>query len=195
MRWIRFTPRGNSVQGKLRMRKLNTKTAVPLDVVPERRAKRCPPRFRSANRFCDLSPGREGEISRPLDHMWQIPFIHSTRFKTNNNFYIYIEQFSSCFPHVVRSSVHIRKLRMRACKETSFKFQVVFLYGSRWSTLAQNRWICACTFAEHTKQAIISCYPFKVFLPFFVNALFFYLFASLFPKQRFVFSILTSLLR
>ena len=32
---------GTSVLGKLRMRKQNTKTTVPLDVAPERRTKRC----------------------------------------------------------------------------------------------------------------------------------------------------------
>ena len=65
-----------SVLGKLRMRKQNTKTTVPLDVVPERRTKRCSPRFRPGGRFWELrfryqsSPtGSEGEISRPLDHM------------------------------------------------------------------------------------------------------------------------------
>ena len=68
----------NSVIGleRLRMRKLNTKRAVPLDAVPERRTKRCSPRFRPGDRFCEPSfryqsspTGIEGEISRPLDHM------------------------------------------------------------------------------------------------------------------------------
>ena len=66
----------NPLLGKLRMRKFNTKRAVPLDVVPERRTKRCPPRFRPADRFCELSfryltspAGSEGEKYRPLDHM------------------------------------------------------------------------------------------------------------------------------
>ena len=84
------------VKGNLRMRKQNTKTTVPLDAVPERRTKRFPPRFRPVGRFCELrfryqsSPtGSEGEISRPLDHIWQIPFIHSARFITCSNFYIY----------------------------------------------------------------------------------------------------------
>ena len=60
-----------------RMRKQNTKTTVPLDVVAERRTERFPPRFRPVGRFCELkfrylsSPtGREGEISRPLDHIF-----------------------------------------------------------------------------------------------------------------------------
>ena len=88
------------------MRKQNTKTTVPLDVVPERRTKRFPPRFRPVGRFCDLrfrylsSPtGREGEISRPLDHMRQIPFIHSARLLSGTNFYIYravFQIFSPC---------------------------------------------------------------------------------------------------
>ena len=85
-----------SVLGILRMRKQNTSKAVPLDVVPERRTKRFPPRFRPVGRFCELrfryqsSPtGSEGEISRPLDHMWQIPFIHLVQFVTSSNFYIY----------------------------------------------------------------------------------------------------------
>ena len=84
------------VRGNLRMRKQNAKTTVPLDVVPERRTKRFPPRFRPVGRFCELrfrylsSPtGREGEISRPLDHMRQIPVIHSARLIDSTNFYIY----------------------------------------------------------------------------------------------------------
>ena len=37
--------------GFLRMRKQNTESAVPLDAVPERRTKRCSPRFRPGDRF------------------------------------------------------------------------------------------------------------------------------------------------
>ena len=78
----------------LSMRKENTNKAVPLDVVPERRTERCSPRFRPGDRFCDLSfrylsPGSEGEKCRPLDHMRQIPFIHSSRFIVSSNIYIY----------------------------------------------------------------------------------------------------------
>ena len=82
------------------MRQQKTKTTVPLDVVPERRTKRCSPRFRPGGRFCELrfrylsSPiGRKGEISRPLDHMRQIPFIHSARLIDSTNFYIYSTVF------------------------------------------------------------------------------------------------------
>ena len=89
-----------SVLGKLRMRKQNTNKTVPLDAVPERRTERCSPRFRPGGRFCELrfryqsSPtGSEGEISRPLDHVRQIPFIHSTRFFSISNFDIYNAAF------------------------------------------------------------------------------------------------------
>ena len=78
------------------MRKQNTKTTAPLDVVPERRTKRLPPRFRLVGRFCELRfrylsslTFREGEISRPLDYMRQIQFIHSARRMDSTNFYIY----------------------------------------------------------------------------------------------------------
>ena len=61
---------------KLRMRKPNIKPTVPLDVVPERRTKRCSPRFLPGGRFCELRfrylsslTGIEGEIGRPLDNM------------------------------------------------------------------------------------------------------------------------------
>ena len=84
-----------SAVGKLRMRKLNTKRAAPLDVVP---GQRCSPRFRPGDRFCELgfrylSPGSEGEISRPLDHLWQIPFVNSTQLKIRDNFCIYATMF------------------------------------------------------------------------------------------------------
>ena len=78
------------------MRKQKTKTTLPLDVVPERRTEQFPPKFRPVGRFCELSfrclsspTAREGEISRPLDHMRQIPFIHSAQIIHSANFYIY----------------------------------------------------------------------------------------------------------
>ena len=63
-----------TVLRKLRMRKQHTNRAVPLDVVPEHRTKRCFPKFRPSDCFCELSfrylsPGIEGGKCRPLDHM------------------------------------------------------------------------------------------------------------------------------
>ena len=77
------------------MRQQNTQATVPLDGVPERRTERCSPRFRPGGRFLGeprfryLSPGREGEKCRPLDHSRQIPFIHSARLIFGSNSYIY----------------------------------------------------------------------------------------------------------
>ena len=61
------------VLGNLRMHTKNAKREVPLDAVPERRTKRCSPRFRSGDRFYELSfrylsAGSDGEKCRPLDH-------------------------------------------------------------------------------------------------------------------------------
>ena len=118
------------VRGNLRMRKQNTKTAVPLEVVPERRTERFPPRFRPVGRFCEMrfrnlsSPkGREGEISRPLDHMRQTPFIHSARLINSTNFYShsclcrgipeyvgYVTPFVDCAMHNKVMNYHVQYL-------------------------------------------------------------------------------------
>ena len=65
------------------MRKQNTKTTVPLDVVPERRTKRFPPRFRPVGRFCELrfrylsSPiGREGGRDKSAPRPYETDPIH-----------------------------------------------------------------------------------------------------------------------
>ena len=42
-------------------------------------------------RFRYLSPGSEGEKCRPLDHMWQTPFIHSVQTVITSKFHIYIK--------------------------------------------------------------------------------------------------------
>ena len=86
------------------MRKQNANRAVPLDAVPERRTERCSPRFRPGDRFLGeprfryLSPGREGEKCRPLDHRRQIPFIHSARFISSSNFQVYRTVFQLFLP-------------------------------------------------------------------------------------------------
>ena len=55
-------------------------------------------------RYLSSPTGREGEISRPLDHMRQIPFIQLVSQIVPIS--IYIEQFSKYFLHVVRSGVY-----------------------------------------------------------------------------------------
>ena len=65
------------------MRKQNAKTTVPLDVVPERRTKRFPPRLRTVGRFCELrfrylsSPtGREGRRDKSAPRPYETDPIH-----------------------------------------------------------------------------------------------------------------------
>ena len=104
-----------SVLGELRMRQQNTKATVPLDVVPERRTERCSPRFRPGGRFLEpsfryLSPGREGEKCRPLDHTWQNPFVHSARLTIASISYIYhsiVVISSMWYAQVCLAVVHI----------------------------------------------------------------------------------------
>ena len=115
------------------MREQNTKTTVPLDVAPERRTKRCSPRFRPGGRFCELSfryqsspTGREGEISRPLDHMRHIPLIHSARIIDSINFYIYrtvLPLFPPCGTFKCYMLQSVWHLHMRSCRNSLFKVQ------------------------------------------------------------------------
>ena len=135
------------------MRKSNAKTTVPLDVVPERRTKRCSPRFRPGGRFCELSfryqsspTGREGEISRPLDHLWQIPFIRPTRVIVSTNFYLYTTVFQLFLPYGMCKWVSVRcvlQLRMpffqKNLSQGSFQFWLLYellRMGTRNMTLA-----------------------------------------------------------
>jgi len=135
MNMVRIT-----VLGKRRMRKQNSKTTVPLDVVPERRTKRCSPRFRPGGRFCELrfrypsSPtGREGEISRPLDHMWQIPLIHSTQFTTM--WYILV---CLCTAYL---TVEHAFLQRHSFQRSGPLFKSCCVpYGTRSRILTQNKW-------------------------------------------------------
>ena len=83
-----------------------SKTTVPLDVVPERRTKRCSPRFRPGGRLCELrfryqsSPTVfEGEISRPLD-------LSSTQVHTDEN--VASRSFESCRTGMAVTPVKVR---------------------------------------------------------------------------------------
>ena len=132
------------VLGWQRMRKQSGKTTVPLDAVAERRTERCSPRFRPGGRFWGeprfryLSPGREGEICRPLDHRWQI--LSSTQLDSYVVVTsIYIEQCSSYFLHVVASSVPwysaILRWRMHSCRITHLKVQNQYLSHAEFHTV------------------------------------------------------------
>ena len=96
--------------------------------------------------FRYLSPGREGEKCRPLDHLGHIPFVHSAR-KLHGSNLLYIQHHSSYFLHVVRSSVlwscifndcaFIHAETLLFMVQSHYK-SCVFPYGTRWCILAQN---------------------------------------------------------
>ena len=85
---------GNSVLEKLRMRRLNTKGGVL--------------HFRTLAHVWTKYPEHwisiktrkwaQGEKCRPLDHMRQIPFIHSVRLYLIITFYIYRKVYQLFFP-------------------------------------------------------------------------------------------------
>ena len=78
--------------------------------------------------FRYLSPGREGEKCRPLDHMGQIPFIHSDRFLICYNFYIYTIVYQLFLPCGTKVCI----LQLRMCSHRKLKlwswviFKVIF---------------------------------------------------------------------
>ena len=169
---------------ELRLRKQNTKRTVPLDAVPERRTKRCPPRYLPAKRFCELSfryltspAGSEGEKCRPLDHMWQIPFIHSARFIYSINYCIYGTVFQihppcGTFKRVLVSRISYKCAR--ALRKHSFQGSIPISkfccvpYGTCRCILARGEWyvpmrIC-CT--NEIVQDLVSYH--EIFIFFFL---------------------------
>ena len=77
------------------MRKQNTKTIVPLDVVPERRTKRFPPRFRPVGRFwlaevqIPIAPDRQGGKDKSAPKPYETDPIHPLS-STYDSTYFYI---------------------------------------------------------------------------------------------------------
>ena len=57
--------------------------------------------------FRYLSPGREGEKCRPLDHARQIPFIHSDRFLIQSNFSTYRKVYQLFHPSGTHNWVYM----------------------------------------------------------------------------------------
>ena len=82
------------------MRKLNIKRAIALDMVSERRTKRCSPRLRPGDRFFELSfrylsTGSEGKKCRPLTHFFfllkiKTLFTNKSRLSTNSVLQYYL---------------------------------------------------------------------------------------------------------
>ena len=123
--------------------------------------------------FRYLSPGREGERCRPLDHMKQIPFFHSARL-TVSRISIYTQQCCSNFPHMVRSSVSSYCIYLRVAHallpKESLQGQSHYLCLVLFHTVrAGEYWhktnsISACAFAKPKILWIIPCRPVEFFL-------------------------------
>ena len=150
------------------MRKKNTKTTVPQGVEQERRTERFPPRFRLVGRFCELSfkylsspIGREGEISRPRDHMRQIPFIHAARLIHISNFYIYRTVFQIFSPYGTLRCVLIQSIFNNCARAQArtlisrLRALVVFHTVRVVFLLVQNRWRLRMRIAENVQQFIL----------------------------------------
>ena len=90
------------------------------------------------------SPGREGEKCRPLDHMWQIPFVHSGQFVITSYLYIYVkahQQFHPCGRQRCVLVQYAYNKCARAISETrSSKFttiiQVINFHTEYWQLFA-----------------------------------------------------------
>ena len=118
--------------------------------------------------------GREGEKCRPLDHVWQTPFIHSTLFVITIIFCIYrkaFQLFHSCstykcvsvrcvFQNYACAFVEKLSVRLRAIIE------VIVLY-IRYAihVLTQKTWRLHMHIWWTTKSSSISCSP-SLFLLF-----------------------------
>ena len=115
--------------------------------------------------FRYLSPGREGEKCRPLDHLGHIPFVHSARKLHGSNF-LYIQRHSSYFLHVVRSSTSYNRAYLTIAhaflqKHSYLWFRaiisLVFFHmvraGAYWHKIHD---IHACAFAVQTKESFAS---------------------------------------
>jgi len=103
--------------------------------------------------FRYLSPGREGEKCRPLDHMWQIPLIHSAQFLIMDNFYIYVTMFQlfppcGIFKCVLYGTYSIiaHALMWRHSFQSSEPLLMSFFipYGTCWCIWCDTNWIPMC---------------------------------------------------
>ena len=124
------------------MRKWHTKRAVPLDVVPKRRTKRCSPTFRPGGRFgakFQIPVARQGgrEVSAPRPYVTDPT--HSLGSIHNYEQFLYICNnvpfiSSMWYLQMYLGTVHIRQLRMRSYGDTHFKIQSHYLCLSLFHT-------------------------------------------------------------
>ena len=105
------------VKENLRMRKQNTKTTVPLEVVPEHRTKRFPPRFRPVGRFCELrfrylsSPtGRHCFFKKKNYLQIKIRYLQLSVTLISRNLRIRSKQLATVIPKGPNNKVHDQRI-------------------------------------------------------------------------------------
>ena len=128
------------------MRKINTKTIVPLYVVPERRTKRCSPRFRPGGHFgakFQIPVARQGgrEMSAPRPCVTN-PF-HLLSSVNSHYQLLHIQNSVVIISHiwyiqVCLDTVYIQQLRMHSYRSKSYKARVI-IYASLCSLLCSSR--------------------------------------------------------
>ena len=119
--------------------------------------------------FRYLSPGIEGEKCRPLDHTWQIPFIHSVQFLITSHFYIYMKVLpvisSMWYVKVRLCTTDIWQLRISFSNTLCPRLRTIIqdILTSILYVLARDKihGIFVYAFAEQAKFFIISCLHLK----------------------------------
>ena len=132
---------------------------------------------------------REGEKCWPLDHVWQIPFVHSTLIIVENNFSINIKLFavisSTWYFRESLGTVCTRQLCMRPCWKTHLKAQSHHwshcMFHAMMVLTDKVHGICVCVIDEQrNRQAssvVLINFSYLLFC-FFFFLLFFFLFVS-----------------
>ena len=101
-KWSFLEPRTHHLHKESRM------SAVPLDVAPERRTKRCSPRFRPGGRLFQIPVTRQWgrEMSAPRPYVTD-PFHPLGSISKNKSFLYIYQSVTSYLFHVVRKSVSL----------------------------------------------------------------------------------------
>jgi len=134
--------------------------------------------------------GRE-EKGRPLDHVWQIPFFHSTLFIVEINFSINVELFavisSVWYFQQYPGTACIRQLRMRPCWKTHLKaiIEVCIFHtvrdGAYWYKV---HGICACVIDQQRNHQAFSAVLINFSYLLFCFASFLLLFCLFVSKSK-----------
>ena len=114
--------------------------------------------------------GREGEKCHPLDHMWQIPFIHPAQSPYNQFLYILKSVLVNSSIWYVQACLGVtrnQQLGVRYCGNTHLRFRGFILVkcSSTWQALAWigTNSICECRFAWMKLDGNYLVSPYSIF--------------------------------